>query len=166
MPFVSWSVFKHAGHAAMASLSLVGACSSSDSGEGSSGSSGSQATACEQDSRKDVYAAGIAKQSAALTVKIVESTPSPPKKGTNTMMLEVADGAGKPLEGATVSVVPYMPDHAHGSAVTPVVTPMGGGRYDVKKIYYPMPGLWKVTVTVQMPGAAPQDVAFNFCFDG
>jgi hypothetical protein len=152
----------------LAGALLVGACSSDDTEEGgSSGSSGGfQNTACAQDTRKDIYTAGLAKQSAALSVKIVESTPSPPKKGTNTMLLQIDDAAGKPLEGATVSVLPYMPDHAHGSAVTPVVTAMGGGKYAVAKLYYPMPGLWKVTVTVQMPGAAPQEVAFNFCFDG
>jgi len=150
-------------------LLLVVACSSSDGSDTGASSGQTQATACEKDTRKDVYTAGIAKETSVgerLTVKIVESTPSPPKKGTNTMTLEIADGAGKLLDGATVSVVPYMPDHAHGSAVTPVVTPMGAGRYDVTKIYYPMPGLWKVTVTVQMTGAAPQEVAFNFCFDG
>jgi hypothetical protein len=153
----------------MASVSALGACSSSPTDPGSSGSSGTSgqaATACDKDTRKDVFTAGLAKQSSALSVKIVESTPSPPKKGTNTMVLEITDPAGKPIDGATVSVTPWMPDHAHGSAVTPQVTPMSGGKYNVEKIYYPMPGLWKVTVTVQMPGAAPQEVAFNFCFDG
>lgn len=149
-------------------LSLAGGCSSSSDDTGSSGgSSGAlQSTACSQDTRKDVYTAGLSKKNDALTVMIVESTPSPPKKGTNTMLLQIADAAGKPVEGATVSVTPYMPDHAHGSAVVPAVTPMGEGKYAVAKLYYPMPGLWKVTVTVQTPNAAPQEVAFNFCFDG
>jgi hypothetical protein len=152
----------------LAGAMLVGACTSDEhEHEGSSGSSsGGPSTSCEKDTRKDVYTAGLAKQTGALSVKIVESTPSPPTKGTNTMLLQIDDASGKPLDGATVSVLPYMPDHAHGSAVTPVVTPMGSGKYAVAKIYYPMPGLWKVTVTVQMPGAAPQEVAFNFCFDG
>jgi hypothetical protein len=150
----------------VAGLLLVSACSSEAEGGGSSSGGSSGSTACAQDTRKDVYTAGLAKQNDALSVKIVEATPSPPKKGTNTMLLQIADGAGKPLDGATVSVTPYMPDHAHGSAVTPVVTPMGEGKYAVAKIYYPMPGLWKVTVTVQMPNSAPQEVAFNFCFDG
>lgn len=153
---------------ALAGVLLLAACSSSDPGSGTSGSSGSSGaqTACEKDTRKDVYAAGIAKQSGGLTVKIVESNPSPPQKGTNTMTLEISDASGKPLDGATVAVTPWMPDHAHGSALTPVATGMGGGRYAVTKIYYPMPGLWQVTVSVQMPGAAAQEVTFNFCFEG
>lgn len=152
-----------------AALALfAAACGSSDdtTSSSSSGASGSPTTACEKDTRKDIYTAGLAKQSAGLTVKIVESNPSPPQKGTNTMTLEIADAAGAPVDGATVAVTPWMPDHAHGSALTPVATPMGGGRYAVSKIYYPMPGLWQVTVSVQTPGAAAQEVTFNFCFDG
>ena len=155
--------------ALVAGLLLASACSSEEPDSGSSSGGVGQSTGCAQDTRKDVYTAGLAKQNDAVSVKIVDSTPSPPKKGTNTMTLLIADPAGKPIDGATVSVTPYMPDHAHGSAVTPVVTAMGEGKYAVAKIYYPMPGLWKVTVTVQMsgPGApAPQEVAFNFCFDG
>jgi hypothetical protein len=148
---------------------LLAACSSgSEPATGSSsGSSGAfQTTACDQDTRKDVYTAGLAKQAAGLTVKILESTPSPPQKGTNTMTLEIDDAAGVPLDGATVAVTPWMPDHAHGSALTPVVAPLGGGKYAVTKIYYPMPGLWQVTVSVQLPGAAAREVVFNFCFEG
>jgi hypothetical protein len=59
-----------------------------------------------------------------------------------------------------------MPDHGHGSSVKPAVTPKGGGTYDVTNVYLPMPGLWRLTVTVQMPNAAPQDAAFSFCIDG
>jgi hypothetical protein len=29
-----------------------------------------------------------------------------------------------------------------------------------------MPGLWRLTVTVQMPNVAAQDAAFQFCIDG
>ena len=66
-------------------------------------------------------------------------------------VLEVADAAGKPVDGATLSVTPFMPDHGHGSSVKPTVTREGGGTYDVTNVYLPMPGLWRLTVTVQMP---------------
>lgn len=152
---------------AIAAVVAFAACSSNDSDDASSGSSGSgPSTACEKDTRKDVFTPGLEKQGAGFTVRIVESDPSPPKKGTNTMTLEIADAAGKAVDGATVAVTPWMPDHAHGSALTPVATPLGGGRYAISKLYYPMPGLWQVTISVQMPGAAAKDVAFNFCFDG
>lgn len=68
----------------LASVSALGACASSSGGTdpGSSGSSGQAATACEKDTRKDVFTVGLAKQSSAVSVKIVESTPSPPSSGS------------------------------------------------------------------------------------
>lgn len=147
---------------------VVTACSSSDDG-GSSGASGTSGTtsACATDTRKDVYTAGLAKQTtSALSVKLMEATPAPPAKLSNAFTFHVTDPAGNPVDGATVSVTPFMPDHGHGSSVKPSVTPKGGGAYDVTNVYLPMPGLWRLTVTVQMPNVAAQDVAFSFCIDG
>ncbi len=160
MPFVARSAL------VAAAAAFVVACASSDGGSDPGGSSGST-SACAQDARKDVYAAGLTKQTAsAMSVKVMSATPAPPAKLTNELTLQLLDAAGQPVDGATLSVVPFMPDHGHGSAVKPAVTPKGGGVYDVTNLYYPMPGLWRVTVTVQMPNVAAQDVAFSFCIDG
>jgi hypothetical protein len=153
-------------NAALAVATLVAACSTSDGGD-PAGTSGGTTSACAQDSRKDVYTAGLSKQTAAaLSVKVMSATPAPPAKLTNALTLQLLDAGGQPLDGATLSVVPFMPDHGHGSAIKPTVTPKGGGVYDVTNLYYPMPGLWRVTVTVQLPNLAAQDVAFSFCIDG
>ena len=156
--------------ASVASVALVvTACSSSTDEGGSSGTSGTsgQSSACAADTRKDVYTAGLSKQSSgALSVKVMEATPAPPAKQSNTLTFVVTDPAGKPVDGATLSVTPFMPDHGHGSSVKPTITPRGGGAYEVKNVYLPMPGLWRLTVTVQMPDVAAQDVAFSFCIDG
>ena len=160
MPFVARSAL------VAAAAAFVVACASSDGGSDPGGSSGST-SACAQDARKDVYAAGLTKQTAsAMSVKVMSATPAPPAKLTNELVLDITDAAGSPIDGATVSILPWMPDHAHGSAITLSVTPVGLGKYDVTNLYYPMPGLWRVTVTVQMPNVAAQDVAFSFCIDG
>lgn len=150
---------------ALVAAVALGACGT-DEGSSSGGASGGAQTACDKDGRKDVYTAGLAKQGSALSVKLLESTPAPPAKLKNAMKFQIVDGAGAPLDGATLSVVPFMPDHGHGTAAVPVVTPQGNGTYEVSNIYLPMAGLWKITVSVQMPGAAPQEVAFQFCVDG
>lgn len=150
----------------LASLAVAAsACGDDDHGDHGSSGGGGNATACEKDTRKDLYTAGLSKQAGDLTVKIMDATPAPPTKGTNAMTLEIADAAG-PVAGATVNVLPFMPDHGHGSAVTPVVTDMGGGKYKVEKVYLAMAGLWRITVSVQKPGAAAQEVAFAFCLEG
>ncbi len=148
-------------------LALVPACGDEDPGSSSSSSSGGNATACERDTRKDVYAAGLAKTGASVTVKILDAQPAPLVKGTNALVLQVLDGAGKPVDGATITIVPFMPDHGHGSAVAPIVAPKGAeGKYDVSKVYLSMAGLWELRVNVQIPGASPADVTFAFCLDG
>ena len=139
----------------------------SDEAGSSSGTSGSGATACERDARKDAYASGLAKTGASFTVKILDAQPAPPTKGTNVLTLQVMDAAGAPVNGASVTVVPFMPDHGHGSAVMPVVTALGAdGKYTVEKLYLAMAGLWELRVNVTAPGAAPSDVTFAFCLDG
>ncbi|AKV03030.1 hypothetical protein AKJ09_09693 [Labilithrix luteola] len=147
-------------------LTLGAACSSSS--EGDSTSSGGVPTSCDQDNRKDVYAQGMSKQGTSFTVRVLDATPAPPAKGTNTMTIQIVDLAGAPIDDAVVGVTPFMPDHAHGSAVKPVVTPAGSdGKYAVTSLYYPMAGLWRVTFSVTLPGSsAAQDVAFQFCLDG
>jgi hypothetical protein len=143
---------------------VVTACSGDDDPSSSSGAP--PQTGCAADNRKDVYTAGLVKPAGDLSVKLVEASPAPPAKGTNTMTIEVRDGAGNPVDGATITVTPFMPDHAHGSAVKPIVTPSGSGKYAVEKVYLAMAGLWKLTVAVQMPGGALHEAAFQFCLDG
>ncbi|MDB4947035.1 MAG: hypothetical protein JWP97_6569 [Labilithrix sp.] len=142
------------------------ACTSSDGNEPGAPDAATS-TACAADTRKDVYAPGLAKSTAAaLTVKVLDAVPAPPAKLTNTLTLQVLDAGGKPLDGASLSVVPFMPDHGHGSAVKPSVTAKGGGTYEVTNLYFPMPGLWRVTVSITLPDAAAQDAVFSFCVDG
>lgn len=149
----------------VAAAALTAACSSDD-GSGSTGSGG-PATGCAADIRKDVYTPGLAKPAGTLSVKLLESKPGPPIKGTNTMTFEVVDAGGQPVDGATVAVTPWMPDHAHGSAVKPVVTPMGSGKYVIDKVYLAMAGLWQIKVGVQPAGGgALREATFQFCLDG
>lgn len=125
------------------------------------------ATGCAADTRKDVYTPGLSKPAGSLSVRLVASNPGPPVKGTNAMTFEVLDAAGQPIEGATLTVTPWMPDHAHGSAVKPVVTAVGGGTYTVDEIYLAMAGLWQIKVGVQGAGGGPlEEATFQFCLDG
>lgn len=149
---------------ALASVVFAAACSDGD--EGSSGGA-SPATGCAADDRKDIYTAGLTKPAGAFSVKLIDATPGPPIKGTNAMTLEVLDADGRPVSDATVTVTPWMPDHAHGSAVKPVVTSLGDGTYSVEKVYLAMAGLWQIKVAVQpAAGGALQEATFQFCLDG
>lgn len=147
-------------------LVLGSACSSEEEDEHTEHMA--QASACADEHRKDVYVEGMSKAAGdALTVKIVGAMADFPKKGMNDLTLEITDAAGAPVDDATVTVRPYMPDHAHGTSVVPEVTPSGDGRYAVSKIYMMMAGLWQVTVSVQTAGGGPlNEAVFLFCIDG
>ena len=167
------SAYRHVAFGILGSLvALTAACSSGSGSDGStggtSGASTNQSAACAADTRKDIYTAGLSKPTAsgALKIELMDATPAPPQKLSNALVLKVVDAGGAPVDGATLSVTPFMPDHGHGSSVKPTVMPMGGGVYAVSNVYLPMPGLWRLTVTVQMPNVAAQDAAFQFCIDG
>jgi len=145
---------------------LVAGCTSSD-GSGSSSSSGDvdsgPTVSCEHDPRVDTYVANLSKASASgnLKVTLVSSDPAPPIRGTNTWKVKVMDGAGNPMPNATLTVAPFMPDHGHPSNVKPQVTGGADGTYDIGNVYFFMPGVWRVTITV-----GTDSVEFFFCVPG
>lgn len=122
--------------------------------------------ACAADTRKDVYVAGLAKAAGTMSVKLMSASPAPPSTGVNTFSLQVVDAAGAALDGATITVTPWMPDHAHGSSVKAGVVPAGGGMYTVSNVYLVMAGLWQVTVTVEQATGDAASAVFDFCLDG
>lgn len=127
------------------------------------------AVTCQSDPRVEPYVANLQKKSpsGALVVTLVSSDPGPPIRGTNQWILEVTDGAGVPLSSAAVSVVPFMPDHGHGTSVKPTVTAEADGRYRVANVYFFMPGVWRVTVSIpQGDAGATESAAFFFCVAG
>ncbi len=73
--------------------------------------------------------------------------PDPPTAGTEvaaelTVMLD-----GENLEGATVDLVPWMPDHDHGLSDEVEVIDEGGGIYSASFVYS-MAGHWELQIEV------------------
>lgn len=126
-----------------------------------------QATGCAAEKRADVFQIGLRKvMPSGFAVSLVEAKPAPPVKGDNFWTLRVTDAQGAPIDGADVSIVPFMPDHGHGSALKSTVTSTGAdGKYTVSRVYLPMAGFWEITVTVTR-GATTEEARFGFCLDG
>lgn len=124
---------------------------------------------CTTDPRADTYVAGLEKQtSGSLKVRLMSATPQPPDRGDNQWTFEVVDASGAAVEGATVRVRPWMPDHGHGS--TPErfdATPAAGGTYAVGPVNLFMPGLWELEVRIEPEGGgAVQTAKYAFCVEG
>ncbi len=88
--------------------------------------------------------------------------PPGPRLGENTLRVEVRHLDDAPAEDATVTVTPWMPAHGHGSPRTPVVTPLGAGRYRADDVVLHMPGTWQLTVRAEAgEHAGERIVAFD-----
>jgi hypothetical protein len=143
----------------------VAACASSTGGATTS----TQQSVCDTDPRAQTYGVGLSATAMDGTVKVsfVDAMPAPPTKGVNTWTIQLNDANGQPMNGATITVVPFMPDHNHGSSITPQVMAMpAAGNYQVSLLDLFMVGIWDVTFTITPASGPPETLKFTFCVDG
>jgi hypothetical protein len=121
---------------------------------------------CAAETRDDEFVLGLAKpgDSSRYEFKLMSADPAPPARGDNTWILQLSTMTAPiaPVTGASMTVTPFMPDHAHGSGKTVLVTPMPeAGQYKLEPVNLWMPGLWEVTILAT--GAETDQVVFRFC---
>jgi hypothetical protein len=118
------------------------------------------------DSRADAWKMPIAKMSEAGTfnVTMLKSEQNIPLIGDTTKWtLQIADATGATISNAQVSVMPWMPDHHHGTTIKAAATPMAtAGQYQIAPLYFFMAGYWQVTFTITTPTATDK-VVFSLC---
>jgi hypothetical protein len=122
---------------------------------------------CDDEPRADVYAAGMSKLGdSGVEFVLVSSDPTPPDRGDNNWTLQVLESAA-PTDGLILDVVPFMPDHGHGTPKIAEIEPVGSdGMYEVTTVNLWMPGLWEVTVSASDTGGLIDSAVFAFCIDG
>jgi hypothetical protein len=113
----------------------------------------------------DDYTEAVTRTSAKGTyvATVTTSNPSPPAKGSDSWTVQIDDAGGAAIDGLTIGVVPFMPDHGHGTTVRALVTADGGGVYVMAPLYLYMEGYWEVTLNLQPPGGTPDTVMFPVC---
>ncbi len=144
-------------------LLFVAGCSSSPSHP-----DGGDLITCQDDSRVAVYRPNLPASSTSGTLgfTLAQANPAPPAVGTNTWTLRVADSSGQPVPNLALSVVPFMPDHGHGTSVQAQVTANPDSSYTVTPLYFFMPGVWRITFSTT-PDAGHSDTGvFFFCVPG
>jgi hypothetical protein len=70
------------------------------------------------------------------------------KKGKNIIFLKVLDSGGKPVEGAEITVTPWMPMMDHGTPWISKIHDEGGGSYRTN-IPLTMGGHWEFRITIK-----------------
>lgn len=83
------------------------------------------------------------------------------RKGLNRLDLIIHDRNDRDVEGAEITVTPWMTDMGHGVAEKPVVVEKGGGLYRLENIDIVMAGNWELRVEVKK-GGAEDGVVFVF----
>ncbi len=83
--------------------------------------------------------------------------------GINELDLIVHDKEHGDIEGATVTVTPWMPEMGHGAFSATEVTEKGGGLYKVDNIVMIMGGHWELRVDIKQ-GDMEDKMVFDFPF--
>ena len=95
--------------------------------------------------------------------------PAPPDKGVNVFTVQITDAASDVgVDGATVLITPFMPEHGHGTNPADYGTAATGdaGSYESVPIDLFMSGLWELTFTVASGDAILDQTTYSFCLEG
>ncbi len=84
-----------------------------------------------------------------LQVALRTSPTQPPPRANAKLDVLVTDAQSKPVDGLTVTVLPWMPAMNHGSDVAPTVTPQGDGHYLAQPLELFMAGTWQLRISLQ-----------------
>jgi hypothetical protein len=122
---------------------------------------------CEEETRHGPVAAGTLADvvDGDFVVELVEVDRAPPVVGVNSWLVEVRDGGGGVVEACAPVVVPWMPDHNHGTTESPVVTDEGAGRYRIE--FEPiMGGYWEIRLELDCGDPLGSgDALFRVCVE-
>jgi hypothetical protein len=134
------------------------------SGCGSSDSASSAPSCSSQSEFPSEPLTTVTSSSGLLHVDLHAAPYQPLVAGVGCVELVVTDAStGASVDGLTVSMTPWMPAMGHGTSVTPVLTPLGQGRYVFTNVSLFMPGEWQLRT--QFSGSVKDSVAPTFSVD-
>jgi hypothetical protein len=91
----------------------------------------------------------------------VRFSPRPPTVGSDAVQLTFTDTNGDGMSGLSLTVVPWMPAHGHGTSVDPTVTETATGTFVAAPLYLFMPGSWELRMTTSGSVDDTAKVAFE-----
>jgi hypothetical protein len=160
--------------AVVLSIGMI-SCSDVESVQAPTGSSGSAGAGgstpivvCQNDPRAETFSPGLIAQgkSGLFSISLDSISPNPVTKGDNEWTIHIVDSNGSAVDGATLTIKPFMPDHNHGSSIRPLATPSGNGAYQISRLNLFMPGIWQISVTVTSSTGTSDVGVFTFCVEG
>ena len=126
---------------------------------------------CTMVTGTDTFVVGLEKPGEAglLDFQLMSADPAPPARDDNTWVVQVnqlnSGVVGAPIDGATLNVTPFMPEHQHGSPIRVQVSAAGEpGQYTLSPVNLWMPGVWETTIRATS-GATTDSVVYRFCIN-
>ena len=132
-------------------LAAFGCDNSDDGGDAGDDAAddGMMMSRCASEDRAEDFHLGLAKDGAAHRVTFTDAEPAEPVRGLNTWTIALSDLQDAPMTGMEFTVIPWMPDHGHGSPQPVVVTEVGDGEYTLDPVNLFMAGYWEVTISAE-----------------
>ena len=126
---------------------------------------------CGDETRADTFVVGMEKPtfgdnfSVRLMDTEVEGNTVPPDRGHNVWTFEILDSNRMRVQGAVVTLRPWMPDHGHGTTPLVMEAVETDGVYSFGPFDLFMGGFWEFGVHVEAAEQA-DDTKFGFCLEG
>ena len=123
---------------------------------------------CDGETRGDPYIEGLSKTCELETCSVALSAvaPTTPDLGSNDWEIVVSGPEGKPSGECSVVLVPWMPEHGHGSNEPQGVAGANPGVFSLSDLRITMPGYWEFTLEVTCPDQPLDQAEFGFCIEG
>lgn len=122
---------------------------------------------CVVETRDEEFFIGLTKPGRDGLLAFTLTEAEPPARFANRWVVQInqAAGAAAPVDGATLTITSYMPDHGHVAPVDPEITPMAtAGQYELDPIYISMPGYWEITVDADSANGT-DSAMFKICVE-
>jgi len=78
----------------------------------------------------------------------IRTSPQPPARGLLSVQYRITSADGLPLDGLTLTVIPWMPAMGHGTSTVPTVEARGNGLYVLNDLNLYMAGLWELRTRI------------------
>ncbi len=102
--------------------------------------------ACSGTETEDSIEGTVETSAGGIVVTLESSDPPQLFRGDHTWTFTISDEAG-PMTGLDVDLVPFMPQHGHGTPVVAEASEITPGTYSIAPVNLWMGGTWESTLT-------------------